>query len=290
LYDFLRNLMTTSTSRDHFNPLAERYLHSSVHRAGPSLPVLVQLADPTTDDFVLDVATGPGSTAFALADHVRHVTAVDIAPRMLEQGRLRAKTEGKTNISFQQASAEALPFATGSFSLVVSRHAPHHFGDAEKFLREVGRVLCHGGRFVLADQISPADEISEWWNRWEQVRDPSHFIQRTASQWQELAASAGLLAIRHQIVPYRLEFDWWVTQAGCDVERVAHLERHFQMRNPEVTRCLDPTFDGDGKLLTFIEPILVARFERAVDAGLGSENQNSEARSQERTGSSASLP
>jgi ubiquinone/menaquinone biosynthesis C-methylase UbiE len=254
--------MQISASQNHFDPLAERYLHSSVHRAGPSLQVLVQLADPTMDDFVLDVATGAGSTAFALADHVQHVTAIDIAPRMLEQGRLRAKTEAKTNISFQHASAEALPFATDSFSLVVSRHAPHHFEDAEKFLREVDRVLSHGGRFVLADQISPADEISEWLNRWEQVRDPSHFVQRTASQWQALAASAGLREIKHKIVPYRLEFDWWAAQAGCNVERVAHLERHFQTRNPEVTKWLDPTFDSDGRLLTFIEPILVARFER----------------------------
>jgi ubiquinone/menaquinone biosynthesis C-methylase UbiE len=254
--------METSTSRDHFNPLAERYLHSSVHRAGPSLPVLVQLAEPTKHDLVLDVATGAGSTAFALADHVQHVTAIDIAPRMLEQGRLRAKTEGKTNILFQQASAEALPFDAGSFSLVVSRHAPHHFENAGKFLDEVGRVLSNGGRFVLADQISPADEIAEWLNQWEQIRDPSHFVQRTVSQWQQLAASAGFRAVRHQIVPYRLEFDWWVSQAGCGLERVARLERDFQSRPPEVTKWLDPTLDSNGKLLTFVEPILVARFER----------------------------
>jgi ubiquinone/menaquinone biosynthesis C-methylase UbiE len=259
---FLANPMEISASQKQFDPLAERYLHSSVHRAGPSLSVLLQLAEPTKEDLVLDIATGPGSTAFALADHVQRVTAIDIAPRMLEQGRLRAKTEGKTNISFQQASAEALPFDAASFSLVVSRHAPHHFEDAKKFLCEIRRVLTHGGRFVLADQISPAEEISEWLNRWEQLRDPSHFVQRTASQWRELAACAGLREIRRQIVPYRLEFDWWVAQAGCKVERVAHLERHFQSRNPEVTKWLDPTFDGNGKLLSFIEPILVASFQR----------------------------
>jgi SAM-dependent methyltransferase len=145
---------------------------------------------------------------------------------------------------------------------VVSRHAPHHFENAGKFLDEVGRVLSNGGRFVLADQISPADEIAEWLNQWEQIRDPSHFVQRTVSQWQQLAASAGFRAVRHQIVPYRLEFDWWVSQAGCGLERVARLERDFQSRPPKVTKWLDPTLDSNGKLLTFVEPILVARFER----------------------------
>jgi ubiquinone/menaquinone biosynthesis C-methylase UbiE len=95
-----------------------------------------------------------------------------------------ARIEGKTNISFQQASAEALPFDTGSFSLVVSRHAPHHFNDAGKFLSEVRRALSNDGRFVLADQICPVAESSEWLDRWERIRDPSHFLQRTVAQWQ----------------------------------------------------------------------------------------------------------
>jgi ubiquinone/menaquinone biosynthesis C-methylase UbiE len=254
--------MRISSSRDQFNPIAERYSQSPVHRAGASLPVLLELAEPKASDTVLDVATGPGNTAFALADSVQSVVAIDIAPRMLEHGRLRAVTEGKKNISFQEAPAEALPFEAGAFSLVVSRHAPHHFHDTVKFLSEVHRVLTPDGRFILADQISPAAEISEWIDYWERTRDPSHFLQRTVSQWQELARDTGFSWIKHKIVPYRLEFDWWVSQAGCDVERVAHLERHFQSRNPEVTKWLDPTFDRNGRFLTFIEPILVARMER----------------------------
>jgi ubiquinone/menaquinone biosynthesis C-methylase UbiE len=254
--------MRISSSRDQFNPLAERYSQSPVHRAGASLPVLLELAEPKAFDIVLDVATGPGNTAFALADSVQSVVAIDIAPRMLEQGQLRAQTEGKTNISFREGSAEALPFQSGAFSLVVSRHAPHHFHDAEKFLSEVRRVLTPDGRFILADQISPAAEISEWIDYWQRTRDRSHFLQRTVSDWQELARDTGFSWIKHKIVPYRLEFDWWVSQAGCDIERVANLERHFQSRNPEVTKWLDPTFDSNGRLLTFIEPMLVARMER----------------------------
>jgi ubiquinone/menaquinone biosynthesis C-methylase UbiE len=254
-------LMQISSSRDQFNSLAERYSQSPVHRAGPSLPVLLDLAAPTTSDVVLDVATGPGNTAFALVDSVQSVIAIDIAPRMLEQGRLRAQEERKTNISFQEASAEELPFAAGAFSLVVSRHAPHHFHNAAKFLDEVHRVLTNNGRFILADQISPAAEISDWIDYWERTRDPSHFLQRTVSQWQDLARDAGFSWIKHQIVPYRLQFDWWVTQAGYNAARIAELNQHIGARSPEVTRWLDPKFDGEGQLISFVEPMLVARME-----------------------------
>jgi len=231
--------MQIASSRDQFNPLAERYSQSPVHRAGASLPVLLELAEPKISDAVLDVATGPGNTAFALADYVQSVIGVDIAPRMLEQA----------------------PFVSGVFSLVVSRHAPHHFHDVGKFLSEVHRVLACGGRFVLADQISPTAEISDWIDYWERTRDPSHFLQRTVSQWQELARDTGFSWIKHEIVPYRLQFDWWVTQAGCNAERVAQLRRHIQGAGPEIAKWLDPEFDHNNQLLSFIEPMLVVRME-----------------------------
>jgi ubiquinone/menaquinone biosynthesis C-methylase UbiE len=253
--------MQIASSRDQFNPLAERYSQSPVHRDGASLPVLLRLAEPRASDVVLDVATGPGNTAFALADAVQSVVGVDIAPRMLEQARLRADTERKTNLSFQEASAEALPFASGSFSLVVSRHAPHHFHDAGRFLSEVYRVLARGGRFVLADQISPTAEISDWLDYWERTRDPSHFLQRTVSQWQELARDTEFFWIKHQIVPYRLPFDWWVSQAGCDAERIAQLRRHIERAGPEIAKWLEPQFDHNNQILSFIEPMLVVRME-----------------------------
>jgi ubiquinone/menaquinone biosynthesis C-methylase UbiE len=256
--------MQISSSRTHFDPLAGRYAQSEVHRAGASLPVLLAFAEPEGADLVLDIATGPGNTAFALADSVESVIGVDIAPRMLEQGRLRAKTEGKTNVTFQEASAEALPFQSNTFTLVVSRHAPHHFHDAAKFLREVHRVLTGRGRFILADQICPAAEISGWLNDWERTRDPSHFLQRTVSEWQELARVTGFSWIKHEIVPYRLEFDWWTTQSNCDAGQISWLRRHFQQADPEVIKWLEPEFDRNGNLTSFIEPMLVASFEPAA--------------------------
>ena len=85
--------METNASRDQFNKQAALYATSPVHRSGPSLPVLVEMAAPRSVDQVLDVATGTGNTALALAPLVRRVVGLDVASAMLDQARARAQAE-----------------------------------------------------------------------------------------------------------------------------------------------------------------------------------------------------
>src|SRR5260221_14482325 len=216
--------METKSSRDQFNKQAALYATSPVHRVGPSLPVLVEMAAPDRSDLVLDVATGTGNTALTLAPQVRKVVGLDLASAMLEQARARAQAESIRNIEFLSGSAEELLFPDNEFSLVVSRHAPHHFHHLDKFLGEVRRVLKPGGRLVLADQISPSMQIADWVDRWERIRDPSHFRQRTIPEGRELTEAIGFSWVRHQLGPYELPFAWWVKQSGCEEEAIQKLE------------------------------------------------------------------
>jgi SAM-dependent methyltransferase len=251
-----------SSSRDQFNKQAALYASSPVHRSGPSLPVLVEVAAPEPVDVALDVATGTGNTALALAPLVLRVIGVDVAFGMLDQARARAQAENVQNIEFITGSAENLPFPDAEFSLVVSRHAPHHFHDLDKFVREVGRVLKPGGRFVLADQISPSAQVADWVDRWERTRDPSHFRQRTVNEWRQVSAAAGFSWIRDQAVPYELPFDWWVKQAGCKEETVHELQKQASTADEVVRSEMGIKFDPSGGVLSFIEPMMVARLER----------------------------
>ena len=254
--------METNSSRDQFNKQAALYATSPVHRYGPSLPVLVEMAAPNPVDLVLDVATGTGNTALALAPLVLRVTGLDVASAMLDQARGRAQAEKIQNAKFVSGSAEEIPFPDAEFSLVVSRHAPHHFHRLHKFLSEVRRVLKPGGRFVVADQISPSAEVAGWVDRWERTRDPSHFRQRTVAEWQEMAAVAGFSWIREKAVPYELPFDWWVKQAGCAEETAHELEEQAGTADEAVRREMGIKFNPAGGVLSFIEPMMVARLER----------------------------
>ena len=253
--------MPISSSKDQFNANARKYAVSDVHRAGPSLPVLLDLAAPSLEDYALDVATGTGHTALAVARCVKRVVGLDIASRMLEQARRLATEQGISNCEFLEGSAEALPFASEQFSLVTSRLAPHHFHRANVFLAEVRRVLTGNGRFVMADQITPSGEMLDWVNTWERTRDPSHFDQRTVEQWKLETAKAGFRWIEHQIVPYRLEFAWWVKQAGCDKVTIDKLVDHAANASPFIRESYGLEFDESGRVMSFQLPMLVVRLE-----------------------------
>jgi SAM-dependent methyltransferase len=248
----------TISSDTQFNANAEKYAASQVHKFGASLPVLLEMAQPISTDRVLDVATGTGNTALTIAPFVSSVIGLDMAVKMLEQAKKRALEEGFANADFLEGSAEALPFDDSSFSLVVSRHAPHHFRDVPKFLSEVVRVLEAGGRFVMADQVTLEAPNKAWIDEFQRTRDPSHFTQRTIAEWQDLAQAAGLSWITHQVVPYRLEFDWWTEASGCTPERLEKLKSMTELAPDEIRLECKP----DGLPLAHFEPMLVVRLEK----------------------------
>ena len=75
-----------------------------------------------------------------------------------------------TNVEFQVAAAEALPFASGSFDIVTCRIAPHHFQDVPAFLSESYRVLRTSGLFCMIDTVCPESErLIRWQNRVEKL-------------------------------------------------------------------------------------------------------------------------
>ena len=253
--------MTTRSSKDQFDRNAEKYATSHVHKSGPSLPVLLELARPEATDQALDIATGTGHTAIAVARYVRRATGIDIAPKMLAQARRLAIKQRCVNCKFIEGSAEKLPLEDGEFTLVTSRHAPHHFHNANLFLAEVRRVLAPGGRFVMSDQVTPSPGLCDWVDCWERTRDPSHFLQRTVDQWREVIAKARMQWVEHRIVPYRLEFDWWVRQAGCSDSAKAALVEHASKAPALVREALGLEFDPAGRVTAFQEPMLVVRAE-----------------------------
>jgi ubiquinone/menaquinone biosynthesis C-methylase UbiE len=101
---------------------------------------------------ILDVASGPGEPAISLAAAIAsddgHVTATDLVPEMLAAAEQSARACGVTNIAFQHADAEALPFADAAFDAVTCRFGVMLFPNTQQALREIRRVLKPDGQFV----------------------------------------------------------------------------------------------------------------------------------------------
>src|SRR6266850_1685106 len=98
----------------------------------------------------LDAGCGTGFLTFELAARGHRVTGIDFAPAMLAEARRKA-TERGGSIRLEEADAEQLTFARGSFDLVISRHLLWTLPHPEAALDEWIRVLRPGGRLVIVD-------------------------------------------------------------------------------------------------------------------------------------------
>jgi len=99
---------------------------------------------------VLDVAAGNGMVSLAAARRWCEVVSTDYVASLLERGRARAEAEGLA-IEFQEADAEALPFADSSFDAVVSTFGVMFTPNQDKAAAELLRVCKSGGQIGLTN-------------------------------------------------------------------------------------------------------------------------------------------
>jgi ubiquinone/menaquinone biosynthesis C-methylase UbiE len=111
---------------------------------------LCEALDLRAGQKVLDVAAGNGNVSLAAARRWCNVVSTDYVPALLERGRARATADGLT-IAFKEADAEALPFADGSFDVVVSTFGVMFTPNQERAAAELLRVCRSGGRIGLAN-------------------------------------------------------------------------------------------------------------------------------------------
>lgn len=116
---------------------------------------------------VLDIGCGTGVDSLIAAMIVGptgQVVGMDLTPEMLERARENLRKASLENVSFQEGSAEDLPFPEASFDAVISNGVFNLVLDKMRALKEVRRVLKPDGRFMLADQVlaieQPADTRS----------------------------------------------------------------------------------------------------------------------------------
>lgn len=105
---------------------------------------------------ILDIGCGTGVDSIIAARLVGPsgaVTGIDLVPEMLARASENARLAGVDNVTFQESSAEQLPFPDNSFDMVISNGVFNLVVDKVKALSEVFRVLKLGGRFLLADQV-----------------------------------------------------------------------------------------------------------------------------------------
>ncbi len=121
---------------------------------------LVDSVDPAAGSSVLDVAGGTGNAAIAAARSNTQVTCTDYAPALLDRARERARAE-HLEIAFEEADAEALPYADGAYDVVLSVFGAMFAPDQASAAEELARVCRPGGLIGLA-AWTPDGFLGDW--------------------------------------------------------------------------------------------------------------------------------
>jgi SAM-dependent methyltransferase len=184
---------------------AQAYRESPTHREGLDLDLLVEWCEPAVGVKVLDVATGGGHVARRLRVRGCEVVSLDPSPGM--QADVLAR-------------AEDIPFDDGSFDVVVSRIAPHHFGDIRAAIAEMARV---SNQLVVIEDTLFSSERHE---AAERLRDPTHVRNYTEDEWRGFLSEAGLEVEQVESFKKTHPLEDWLARTGCEgeeAERVREL-------------------------------------------------------------------
>lgn len=121
---------------------------------------------------ILDVATGTADFAVVLARlKPDHITAVDISPNMIELAKKKiARYKLESLVTAQVADSELLPFEDNSFDAITVGFGVRNFGDLDKGLSELQRVLRPGGTLAVLEFSRPAHfpvkQLFGWYSRY----------------------------------------------------------------------------------------------------------------------------
>ncbi len=137
---------------DEYSRMAEAYDRMVTPRFEPIARTVLELADPKSNEFFLDVATGTGLLACMIAPLVlpQSLVAIELADVALTVASYRAGNAGIRNIRFEMMDARNIVYRSGLFDAVVSNLGIPNLGYERTFY-EMHRLVKPDGRVVFSE-------------------------------------------------------------------------------------------------------------------------------------------
>jgi ubiquinone/menaquinone biosynthesis C-methylase UbiE len=184
----------------------------------------------------LDIATGTGEFARALAPHVAKVIGLDATDAMIAQGKKFIEKAGIENVLFQKGIVQELPFEDETFDIVSSRYAFHHFADPKPVISEMTRVCKTGGHVIVVDIVVPDPSTAAEYQYYEWLCDPSHARCLESQEFQTYFRLFGMEVVSARTRVIAEELIEWMDFSLTEKER-----------RQEILRAVRAELDGGPK-------------------------------------------
>jgi ubiquinone/menaquinone biosynthesis C-methylase UbiE len=249
--------MTTSDQdtviQRQFGAAAADYVTSQVHANGADLARIAAIAQAVRPAHALDLGTGGGHVAYAMAPHAARVTACDLSAAMLAVVADEAARRKLDSVVTLAAAAGDLPLGDGVCDMLACRFSLHHWRDPVAGLAQARRVLRVGAPAVFVDVFAPAEPAADTHLQTvELLRDPSHVRDHSLTEWHTMLAQAGFTVTARVPARLRMDFASWTARMRTPPAQAAAIRAVQALAPAEVARHFAIEPDGSFMLDTIL--------------------------------------
>lgn len=169
------------------------------------IKAFISSLDFNKNDFVLDVGTGTGVIAHAVAPRVKEIIGLDISQDMLEH----SNWEG--NKYFIKRDIRDPIFYDNIFNKITARMVFHHITErTQEAMNECFRILKKGGKMILSEGIPPIPEVKEDYTRIFMVKEKRMtFLEEDLVNMMKKSRFKNIKVSKHVMKNFSV-FDWLV--------------------------------------------------------------------------------
>lgn len=228
-------------AKQHFDPYLHTEQYRKIHADDAHLSDLIRFMDVKPAGRYLDLGTGNGYVAFALARLYPslQVDGLDIAEMSILKNEQIVQEQAISRISFKSFDGGTFPYRDNVFDGIFCRYSFHHYPRPKESIREIRRVLVPGGTLLLSDPLVENEDPSDFINSYAALKPDGHirYYRREAIDTLFLSGGFRLTGEFESSIRFPRSFN-------------ARYKTLIEATNPSILKIYDFRIEGDQVLLT----------------------------------------